>query len=212
MQGHLCPRCSIFKGQGSSAVSQRKISGGQSHFWQRLWRHRCAVNHDATFLLWSAYQHWWRNLFHSVGAMGVRRVGDKMGICSLSKLANELNRLCLENLMSTVLSPILIELILTMTVCFPVWHSHCTRASFTVLVSCRDELLTVHSRPLICLQRQIAKLGKEFLCYWTLLRNNNIPRTIFQRFTSSCGNRCFAACDCWTQASWQVLQRDSYCW
>ena len=45
--------------------NQRKISGGQSHFWQRLWRHRCALNHDATFLLWSAYQHCWRNLFHS---------------------------------------------------------------------------------------------------------------------------------------------------
>ena len=29
--------------------NQRKISGGQSHFWQRLWRHRCAVNHDAIF-------------------------------------------------------------------------------------------------------------------------------------------------------------------
>jgi len=54
-QGRQCPR------QGRN---QRKISGGQRHFWQRLWRHRCAVNHDATFLLWSAYEHWWRNLFH----------------------------------------------------------------------------------------------------------------------------------------------------
>jgi len=64
----------------------------------------------------------------------------------------------------------LIELILAMTVCFPVWHSHCTKASFTVLVSRRDELLTVHSCPLICLQRQVAKLGKELFYYWTLLR------------------------------------------
>jgi len=54
---------------------------GQSHFWQRVWRHRCAVNHDATFLLWSSYQHWWRNRFYSGGAMGARRE-DKMGICS----------------------------------------------------------------------------------------------------------------------------------
>jgi len=54
------------------------------------------------------------------------------------------------------LIPILIELIFAMTVYFPVLHSHSTRASFTVLVSRRDELLTVQSCPLICLQRQIA--------------------------------------------------------
>jgi len=47
--------------------NQRKISGwGRSHFWQQLWRHRCAVNHDATFLLWSAYQQWWT--FFKVGS------------------------------------------------------------------------------------------------------------------------------------------------
>jgi len=44
-------------------ATSEKFRRGQSHFWQRLWRHRCAVNYDATFLLWSAYQHWWRNLF-----------------------------------------------------------------------------------------------------------------------------------------------------
>jgi len=38
------------------------------------------------------------------------------------------------------LIPILIELILAITVCTPVWRSHCTRAIFTVLASCRDEL------------------------------------------------------------------------
>jgi len=27
-----------------------------------------------------------------------------------------------------------------MTVYLPAWHSHCTRAWFTVLVSCSDEL------------------------------------------------------------------------
>jgi len=32
------------------------------------------------------------------------------------------------------LIPVLTELILAMPVCFRVWHSHCTRASFTVLV------------------------------------------------------------------------------
>jgi len=60
------------------------------------------------------------------------------------------------------LIPILVELILATAVHFLVWHSHCTGAKFTVLVSCRDELLTVHSCPLLWLQRQIAKLGKEF--------------------------------------------------
>jgi len=40
-----------------------------------------------------------------------------------------------------------------MTVHFPVWYSHCTRARFTVLASCSDEL-TVRSCPLICLPRQ----------------------------------------------------------
>jgi len=100
-----------------------------------------------------------------------------------------------------------------MPVYIPAWHSHCTRARFTVLVSCSDELRTVHSCPLICLLRQVAKLGKELFHYWPLLRSNTVIwQPILQRFTSSCGNRCFAACDSWTQASWQVMQRDSYCW
>jgi len=49
-----------------------------------------------------------------------------------------------------------------MAVCLPVWHSHCTRNRFTVLVSCSDEL-TVHSCPLICLKRQVVKLGNGLL-------------------------------------------------
>ena len=106
------------------------------------------------------------------------------------------------------LIPILTELILAMPAYIPVWHSHCTRASFTVLVSRRDELLTIHSCPLICLQRQIAKLGKGLFYYWTLLRNNNMATNLL-RLTSSYDS---ARGDCWTQASWQVMQRDSYCW
>jgi len=62
------------------------------------------------------------------------------------------------------------------------------------------------------LQRQVEKIGKELFFYWTLSRNTNMPTTILQRFTSSCGNRCFASCDCWMQAYWQVMQRDSDCW
>ena len=54
----------------SGPQTAKKFGGGQSHFQQRLWRHRCAVNHDATFLLRSAYQHWWRNLFHRPWASG----------------------------------------------------------------------------------------------------------------------------------------------
>jgi len=38
-----------------------------------------------------------------------------------------------------------------------VWHSHCTRARFTVLVSCSDEL-AVYSSPFLHLQRQNLKL------------------------------------------------------
>jgi len=49
----------------SSGPQLAKNFGGGRHFWQRLWRHRCAVNHHSTFLQWSACQHWWRNLFHS---------------------------------------------------------------------------------------------------------------------------------------------------
>jgi len=46
------------------------------------------------------------------------------------------------------------SLILAMTVYLPVWHSHCTRARFTFLVSWTDKL-AVYSCPLLCLQRQV---------------------------------------------------------
>jgi len=70
----------------------------------------------------------------------------------------------------------------------PVWNSHCTRVSFTVIVSCSDEL--------------------GFFYCWYLLRTNNMA-TNLQRFTLYYGGRCFVAWDCWTQTSWQVMQRDS---
>ena len=203
--------------QDSACLSQARVATSekfrveQSSFWQRSWRHWCAVNHDATFLLWTAYQHQWRNLFHSGGGMGVcRENGTKMS------RKPEVNSLI----------PILTELILAMPLYIPVWHSHCARASFTVLVSCSDELCTVHSCPRICLQGQVAKLGTEinFILrnYCETLGQNCSTiglycvaitwQPILQMFASSCGNRCFAACDCWTQASWQVMQWDSYCW
>jgi len=40
------------------------------------------------------------------------------------------------------------------------------------------------------------------------LRNNNMT-TNLQRFTICYGSRWFVAWDCWTQTSWQVMQRDS---
>ena len=42
--------------------------------------------------------------------------------------------------------------------------------------------------PLLCLQRQIAKLVSALFYYWPLLRNNNMA-TNLQRFTSSCCSR-----------------------
>jgi len=45
----------------------------------------------------------------------------------------------------------LIDLILAITAYLPVWHSHCTRARFTVLLSCSAGL-ALHSCPLLCLQ------------------------------------------------------------
>jgi len=39
------------------------------------------------------------------------------------------------------------SLILAMTVCWPIWHSHCTKVRFTVLViTCGDEL-AIHLIP-----------------------------------------------------------------
>jgi len=94
-----------------------------------------------------------------------------------------------------------------MTVFLPVWNSHCTRVSFTVMVSCSDQL-AVHSRPLLCLQRRVAKVASWFFYCWSLLRNNNLA-TNLQRFTVYYGGRRFVEWDWWTQTSWQVMQRDS---
>jgi len=38
-----------------------------------------------------------------------------------------------------------------MALYFPVWHSHCTTARFTVLLPCSGEL-TVHSYSLLCVR------------------------------------------------------------
>jgi len=109
--------------------------------------------------------------------------GDAVGICPPWKLRYEPNTS--KKLEVNSLIPILIEFILAMTVYFPLWNSHRTRAKFTVLVSCRDELLAVRSCPPICLQRQVAKLGNGLIYYWPFLGKNNMA-TNLQRFNSSC--------------------------
>jgi len=98
-------------------------------------------------------------------------------------------------------------MILAMAVFLPAWNSHCTRVRFTVVVLCSDEL-AVHSCTLRYLQRWVANVASGLFYCWSLLRNN-IMATNLQRFTIYYGGRRFIAWDCWTQTSWQVMQRDS---
>ena len=56
---------------------------------------------------------------------------------------------------------------------------------FTILVLCSD-VFAVHSCPLLCLQRQIAKLACRLFYCWTLLGNNNMAKNLLV-FTSSYG-------------------------
>jgi len=95
----------------------------------------------------------------------------------------------------------------TMTAFLPVWNSHCTSVSFTVIVSCSDEL-AIHSCFFLCLQRRVAKVTSRLFYCWSLLRNNTMA-TNLQRFTLYYSTRRFVAWDCWTHTSWQVIQRDS---
>ena len=66
------------------------------------------------------------------------------------------NQKTLENLKSAVQFRF-IDLILAITLYLPVCHSHYTKANFTVLVWCSDEL-AVHSCLLLHLQTRVAKL------------------------------------------------------
>jgi len=81
-----------------------------------------------------------------------------------------------------------------MPLCFPVWHSNCTAARFTMLVPCSCEL-AVHSCRLLC----VAKLGSEFFWCSSLLRNN-VMAANFQRFAPSYDydRRRITACCIWT--------------
>ena len=79
-------------------------------------------------------------------------------------------------------------------------------SSSPVLALCSDDF-AVHSRPLLCLQRQVVKLASRWFCCWNFLRNNNMA-TNLHVFTSSYDSRRFAACEYWTQ----VMQGDSEFW
>jgi len=87
----------------------------------------------------------------------------------------------------------LIHFIAAVTVYLPVWHWHCTRASFTVPVSCNGEI-AVRSYLLLWLPRQVAKLSSGLFYGWSLLLSNN-KAINFQSFTSSYCSRRFSACD-----------------
>jgi len=106
-----------------------------------------------------------------------------------------------------------VGLILAITVCLPTWHFHYKTVRFTVLESCSDELAVMQwwacssLNSLLCLQRQVAKLANELFYYWPLLRSNNMATNI-RRCTSGYGGRDFAACNYWTQTSWQAMLRD----
>jgi len=76
---------------------------------------------------------------------------------------------------------------------------------------CSGEL-AVHSFPLLCLQRQFAKLAIRLFYCSSLLCNNNMATNLLM-FTSSDDIRHLAmpACDCWAQTSWQVMLWVSDC-
>jgi len=54
----------------------------------------------------------------------------------------------------------------------------------------------------------VAKVASGLFYCWSLLRSNNMA-TNLQKFTLYYGSRRFVAWDCWTNTSWQVMQRDS---
>jgi len=96
-----------------------------------------------------------------------------------------------------------------MAVYLPVWKLTLHKSqvhSYSVVSGC-DEL-AVHTCPLLCLKRRVAKVTSRLLCCWFSLRNNSMA-TNLQRFTLYSGSRRFVAWDCWTHTSWQLMQQDS---
>jgi len=94
-----------------------------------------------------------------------------MGICPFLEITTK-NQTFLEKVSSPAQFR-LIDLLLAMTVYQPVRHSHCTRAGFTVLVSCSGKL-AVHSCSLLCLEGQVS------VCRLAFFRPNFINLASFQ--------------------------------
>jgi len=134
----------------------------------------------------------------------------KIKILQMNVKIGTKNQKCFENLKSAPWFR-LIDFILAITLYLFIWHSHCTRASFTVLVWCSDEL-AVHSCPLVRLRTHVGKLASAWFYCCSLLCNNNMA-TNLQRFTSRYDSWCvfsYVAVD--LRDLWQVMQRDSECW
>jgi len=137
--------------------------------------------------------------------------GGKTGICLPLEIGTK-NQKFLEKLKSAVYFRV-INLILAMTVYLPIWHSHCTRTRFTVLVWCSDEF-GIHSCPLLCLQMQVAKLASRLFHCWSLLCNNTVSwQLIFKGLlqVTVADILSHLAVEC-RQLPRQVMQRDSGCW
>jgi len=140
----------------------------------------------------------WKYLLKSIigyiFTMGVRK-GCKTGICPPPEIGTKKAKF-LENVKSAVWFW-LVGLILAMTAYLPMWH--------TAQWSGNMQLWACSSlNPLLCLQRQVAELASELFCYWPLLRNINMA-TNLRWCTSSHSSMRFAACNYWTQTSWQVM-------
>jgi len=82
--------------------------------------------------------------------------GGGTGICPLLEIGTKKQKF-LENVKSGI-EFWLFGLILAMTVCLPTWHSHGTRVSFTVLITCSYKL-AVHSCPLLAYRGRLWNSG-----------------------------------------------------
>jgi len=117
--------------------------------------------------------------------MGVRR-----GEAGIPLEIGMKNQKFLENLKSATQLR-LIDLILAMARAGMTFTLH--KSQVHSYVSCSDEV-AVHSCPILCLQRQVAKVASGLFYCWGLLRNNNMS-TNLQRVISCYDSRHFVARD-----------------
>ena len=64
-----------------------------------------------------------------------------------------------------------------MTVYFSVWHSHCTRARFTVLVSCRNELAVMSLGSIVLTWNFSGLLNIKF--QWSTPKQDNATSVVY---------------------------------